>query len=188
MISQMISLAICQANSVQGQATCLCTILGCQMSTTTQSVFPWSQTPESPCGILRITTVPPATSTFPDQSPGSDWRNHECCTVGGRKRDGSRVWQQMGRGSRGQRHRVDSCIQGKRHQFRDGASGGDTFFRQQYDAIVSLVDAERLIKALTGVYGDGLVTDSPAEDEGLRLAKQFITMHANVLKLQASTA
>jgi hypothetical protein len=80
------------------------------------------------------------------------------------------------------------AYKGKGTNLETGLPVETPFFRQQYDAIVSLVDAGRLIKALTGVYGDRLVTDSPAEDEGLRLARQFITMHANVLRQQASTA
>jgi hypothetical protein len=60
------------------------------------------------------------------------------------------------------------------------------FFRQMYDSIVALVDAETLIKALTLVYGDALQEASglTKEDDDLRVAKQFVSMHAKIMDAQ----
>jgi hypothetical protein len=76
------------------------------------------------------------------------------------------------------------AYKGKGTSLETGLPVETPFFRQQYNAIVALVDAEKLIKALTGIYGDELATDASGDDEGLRLARQFTSMHANVLAQQ----
>jgi hypothetical protein len=60
------------------------------------------------------------------------------------------------------------------------------FMRQMYDAIVALVPADDLIKALTFIYGDDLAnTEKPTESDELRLARQFASFHEKVKQLLA---
>jgi hypothetical protein len=60
------------------------------------------------------------------------------------------------------------------------------FMRQMYDAMVLLVAADDLIQGLTIVYGDDLATaGKPTEDDGLRVARQFMAFHEIVKRQQA---
>jgi predicted KAP-like P-loop ATPase len=78
------------------------------------------------------------------------------------------------------------AYKGKGTNLETGLPVETHFFRQQYDPIVRLVDAEKLVKVLTSIYGDGLSAELSEDDEGLRLAKQFISMNANVQRQQTT--
>jgi len=75
------------------------------------------------------------------------------------------------------------CFKGQGTNLETGLPVETPFFRQQYDPIVSFIDAEKLIKALVDVFGEALSSppDAPGEiNDNLRLANQFIAMRKNV--------
>jgi hypothetical protein len=82
--------------------------------------------------------------------------------------------------------RLVRAYKGKGMSMETGLPVETPFFRQMYDSIVALVDAETLIKALTLVYGDALQEASglTKEDDDLRVAKQFVSMHAKIMDAQ----
>ena len=73
------------------------------------------------------------------------------------------------------------AYKGKGTSMETGLPVETPFFRQMYDSIVELADAEILLNALTVVYGDDLNDLAvSSEDEEVRLAKQFVAMYAKV--------
>jgi KAP family P-loop domain len=85
--------------------------------------------------------------------------------------------------------RVIRAYKGKGTNIQSGLPIETPFFRQMYNSMVTFVDADVLITALTTVYGDNLnETGSPIEDDDLRLAKQFIAMHKQIVEAQQEQA
>ena len=63
------------------------------------------------------------------------------------------------------------------------------FMRQMYDAMVAIIPADDLIRALTISYGDDLGdAGKPIEDDELLLAKEFIAVHERVKQQRATQA
>lgn len=82
------------------------------------------------------------------------------------------------------------AYKGKGTSMETGLPVETPFFRQQYDAIVALADADAIIKALTIVYGKALArdADTPLKNaDELKLARQFLAIHKNVRESQNST-
>lgn len=78
--------------------------------------------------------------------------------------------------------RLIRAYKGKGMSLETGLPVESPFFRQMYDGIVALVDADTLIRALTAVYGDALqeALELSKEDDDLRLSKQFVSMSAKI--------
>ena len=87
-------------------------------------------------------------------------------------------------------HSVISLIRaftGRATDMETGLQVESPFFRDQYNAIVSLADREKIATVLTGIYGEALAEPmgSLSEDDAdLKLARQFMSMLKNVVEME----
>jgi hypothetical protein len=78
---------------------------------------------------------------------------------------------------------VIRAYKGQAISLESGLPVESAFFRAMYDSMMNLVDAEVLVASLTTLYGDELAVDVlPVNDDDLRLAKQFMAMHQQVVE------
>ena len=76
---------------------------------------------------------------------------------------------------------------GRATDMETGLQVESPLFQEQYNALVSLADREKIATVLTGIYGEALAEPMDSlseEDADLKLARQFMSMLKNVVEME----